>query len=74
MDQNNLKENEDKDVRIQAAIINIQNCIYKNFKDIVRAYNVSNNTLQNYIIKCNTRANAHKWQQILSNVKEKIFV
>ena len=74
MDEINPKESKDKELRIQAAIIDIQNQIYKSSRKVARAYNIPDSTLRNRMAGRNTRKNSRESQQILSNIEEKTLV
>ena len=74
MDEINPKESKDKELRIQAAIIDIQNQIYKSSRKAARAYNILDSTLRNRMAGRNTCKNSRESQQILSNIEEKTLV
>ena len=62
MDEINPKENKDKELRIQTAIIDIQNQIHKNSRKTARAYNILDNTLRNRMAGCNMCKNLYESQ------------
>ena len=60
MDDIDSKQNKNTKTLKEAAIQDFQNYKYKIFKNIICAYNTSNNILQNCIIGCNTCTNTYK--------------
>ena len=67
MDQLNSNRSQDQKELIQKAIEDIQSGLYRGTGTAARAYNISDSTLRKRMAGRNTRGNAHKPQQILSN-------